>query len=135
MLMKKSMNELSYSISMAKALIEDTQDILSNLESNDIELPLWWTNKLAVSSAYLNSLRDYIVFNCCESEENESEEPNEELEPEEQTEVEESSEAITESEDTTEGDTEAEDIVEIASEMTDDYMLPPSARMVMRSAT
>ena len=24
--------------------------------------PTWWTNKLAVSSAYLNSLRDYIVY-------------------------------------------------------------------------
>ena len=26
------------------------------------DLPSWWTNKLAVSSAYLNSLRDYIVY-------------------------------------------------------------------------
>ena len=25
-------------------------------------MPSWWTNKLAVSSAYLNSLRDYIVY-------------------------------------------------------------------------
>lgn len=133
--MKKSMNELSYSISMAKALIEDTQDILSNLESNDIELPLWWTNKLAVSSAYLNSLRDYIVFNCCENEENESEESDEGLDAEEQTEVEDPSEDANESSDTTEGETEVEDIVEIASEMLDDYMLPPSARMVMRNAT
>jgi hypothetical protein len=28
----------------------------------EASLPSWWTNKLAVSAAYLNSLRDYIVY-------------------------------------------------------------------------
>ena len=35
----------------------------SLLSKNEEEsLPSWWTNKLAVAAAYLNSLRDYIVY-------------------------------------------------------------------------
>ena len=43
---------------------EDVVDMYNSLMSknNEDDLPSWWTNKLAVSSAYLNSLRDYIVF-------------------------------------------------------------------------
>ena len=43
---------------------EDVVDMYNSLMSknNEDDLPSWWTNKLAVSSAYLNSLRDYIVY-------------------------------------------------------------------------
>ena len=43
---------------------EDVVDMYNSLMSknNEDDLPSWWTNKLAVSAAYLNSLRDYIVY-------------------------------------------------------------------------
>ena len=43
---------------------EDVVDMYNSLMSknNEDDLPSWWTNKLAVSSAYLNSLRHYIVY-------------------------------------------------------------------------
>ena len=43
---------------------EDVVDMYNSLMSknNEDDLPSWWPNKLAVSSAYLNSLRDYIVY-------------------------------------------------------------------------
>ena len=31
-------------------------------KNNEDDLPSWWTNKLSSFSAYLNSLRDYIVY-------------------------------------------------------------------------
>ena len=31
-------------------------------EDAEAELPTWWTNKLAVSSAYINGARDYLVY-------------------------------------------------------------------------
>ena len=44
-------------------IIEDCQDILKALPDNDeAPLPTWWTNKLAVSAAYINSDRDYLVY-------------------------------------------------------------------------
>lgn len=128
MLMKKSMsNEASYSVAMGKAIIEDTQDIMGYIQSNEVELPLWWTNKLAVSSAYLNSLRDYIMFSCCSDEEGEIEIEDEESD--EQEEVTEESESEDEDELV---DTPIE--AEVEYESVDEYMLPPSARM-MRNAT
>ena len=36
--------------------------IIMITKNEEESLPSWWTNKLAVSSAYLNSLRDYIVY-------------------------------------------------------------------------
>jgi hypothetical protein len=47
-----------------KKIQEDVIDMYNSLMSknNEDDLPSWWTNKLAVSSAYLNSLRDYIVY-------------------------------------------------------------------------
>ena len=47
-----------------KKIQEDVIDMYNSLLSKNEEesLPSWWTNKLAVSSAYLNSLRDYIVY-------------------------------------------------------------------------
>ena len=46
-----------------KKIQEDIVDIYTSLTSKKEEedLPSWWNNKLAVSAAYLNSLRDYIV--------------------------------------------------------------------------
>ena len=48
---------------------EDVVDMYNSLMSknNEDDLPSWWTNKLAVSSAYLNSLRDYIVYDTNEA--------------------------------------------------------------------
>ena len=44
-------------------IIEDCQDILKALPDNEeAPLPTWWTNKLAVSAAYINSDRDYLVY-------------------------------------------------------------------------
>ena len=44
-------------------IIEDCQDILKALPNDDeAPLPTWWTNKLAVAAAYINSDRDYLVF-------------------------------------------------------------------------
>jgi hypothetical protein len=47
-----------------KKIQEDIVDMYNSLmaKDNEDDLPSWWTNKLAVSSAYLNSLRDYIVY-------------------------------------------------------------------------
>ena len=47
-----------------KKIQEDVVDMYNSLMSkkDEDDLPTWWTNKLAVSSAYLNSLRDYIVY-------------------------------------------------------------------------
>ena len=44
-------------------IIEDCQDILKALPNDEeAPLPTWWTNKLAVAAAYINSDRDYLVF-------------------------------------------------------------------------
>lgn len=97
--------------SMCEAIIEDANEILAQLSNNEeIEAPTWWTSKLAVSSAYLNSLRDFIVYNKDEIvEEPESGEED--------------------------GESETEDeLVDTPVEAEDDSMLPPSVRM-MKNAT
>jgi hypothetical protein len=49
---------------MCQTIIEDATDILQALpEDSESELPTWWTNKLAICSAYVNSARDYLVHN------------------------------------------------------------------------
>ena len=47
-----------------KKIQEDVVDMYNSLlsKSEDESLPSWWTNKLAVAAAYLNSLRDYMVY-------------------------------------------------------------------------
>ena len=52
-----------------KKIQEDIVDIYTSLTSKKEEedLPSWWNNKLAVSAAYLNSLRDYIVYEANEA--------------------------------------------------------------------
>jgi len=58
-------------------IIEDCQDMLKALpDDSEASLPTWWTNKLAVSAAYINSDRDYLVYTMQQnSEEETSEEP------------------------------------------------------------
>ena len=90
---------------MCKAIIEDTQNILDSIP-DDCCLPTWWTSKLSVSSAYLNSLRDYIAYNTdelYESEESQAEDIEYESAEEEMPDVE-------------------------------DAMLPPSARMMKNAS-
>ena len=44
-------------------IMEDCKDIINALPNDDeASLPTWWTNKLAVSAAYINSDRDYLVY-------------------------------------------------------------------------
>ena len=44
-------------------IMEDCKDIINALPNDDeASLPTWWTNKLAVAAAYLNSDRDYLVY-------------------------------------------------------------------------
>jgi hypothetical protein len=73
--MKKSgHSDVQSSKKLCKTIIEDVEDILINLKQlEDSHLPTWWTNKLAVSAAYLNSLRDYITYTPQESESEEEE--------------------------------------------------------------
>lgn len=98
---------------MCHAIIEDAQNILTKVESLDSSsLPVWWTSKLSVSSAYLNSLRDYITYNTDELVESEEEDEEEE---------------------NTESD--LVDIpVEVEEPEEDESMFPPSVRL-MKNAT
>ncbi len=109
--MKKSGHtDVASSLMLCKSIIEDAETILTNLPEGDTELPTWWTNKLAICYAYINSLRDYAVYQGFEEEDDE-EEP--------------------ETEDEGNGASSPE---EPETEMEDEDMMPPSARM-MRSAS
>ncbi|MEK9954213.1 MAG: hypothetical protein VW577_02285 [Pelagibacteraceae bacterium] len=91
---------------MVMAICEDGNDILESLpQDSNAELPTWWTNKLAVCSAYMNAARDYLMY----SMDSETEEEKEDLSevPQEVT----------------------ENFAEEIEEEEDD-MLPPSAKMV-----
>jgi hypothetical protein len=92
---------------MCQSTIEDAQEILRALPTDEeATLPTWWTNKLAVTSAYINSLRDYLLYQPTEtmemnSEKDEMEESEDEMEDEmkESEEEDESEEEEDESED------------------------------------
>jgi len=72
---KDGHTDVASSRRMVQAICEDAQDILKALPQDaEAELPTWWTNKLAVCSAYLNSARDYLLY----SEDIEVETPEEE---------------------------------------------------------
>jgi hypothetical protein len=112
--MKKSGHtDVASSLMLCKSIIEDAETILTSLPEGEAELPTWWTNKLAICYAYINSLRDYAVYQGFDEEE----------ESEDETEV--------ESEDNGNGAASAE---EPETEMEDEDMMPPSARM-MRSGS
>lgn len=60
---KDGHTDVASSRRMVQAICEDAQDILKALPQDaEAELPTWWTNKLAVCSAYLNSARDYLLY-------------------------------------------------------------------------
>lgn len=111
--MKKSGHtDVASSLMLCKSIIEDAETILTSLPEGESELPTWWTNKLAICYAYVNSLRDYAVYQGFE----EDEEDESEMETEDS------------SEEDSNGAASPEE-----PEMEDD-MLPPSARM-MRNAS
>ena len=47
-----------------KTIMEDAGDIQTKLAMmGSVEsLPSWWTNKLAVAAAYMDSMRDYLLY-------------------------------------------------------------------------
>jgi len=64
LIIKDGHTDVASSKRQMKKIQEDIVDMYNSLISKkeEEELPSWWTNKLAVSAAYLNSLRDYIVY-------------------------------------------------------------------------
>jgi len=65
---KDGHTDVASSRKMMQTVIEDARDILNALpEDEEASLPTWWTNKLAVSSAYINSARDYLVYSGSDS--------------------------------------------------------------------
>lgn len=117
----KNKNDGHLSTSMCQSLIEDANDIIKQIaDIEDCCLPTWWTAKLAVASAYLNSLRDYVTYNRDDIlEESGMEDGTSEHEDAESSDQE-------MAEDVAEGeDNESDDMLDIADEM-----LPPSARMM-----
>jgi hypothetical protein len=114
--MKKSGHtDVASSLMLCKSIIEDAESILTSLPEGETELPTWWTNKLAICYAYVNSLRDYAVYQGFE----EDEESDDEEEPE--------------TEDEGNGASSPEES-EVEMEDEDEDMIPPSARM-MRNAS
>ena len=101
----KNKNDSYLSSGMCQAILDDSADILRQLEGReDDDLPVWWISKLAVASAYLNSLRDYITYNAS-------------------TMVEEEDEGLEEV--VTEEPAQIDNLTDL-----EDSMLPPSARMM-----
>lgn len=72
--MKKSGHtDVASSRRMCLALVEDATDINNSLPTDEeASLPTWWTNKLAISAAYVNSLRDYLIYSSEEQETSEN---------------------------------------------------------------
>ena len=62
-MIKDGHTDVASSRRMCQTIMEDIADIMKALpEDAEAELPTWWTNKLAVSSAYINGARDYLVY-------------------------------------------------------------------------
>ena len=60
---KDGHTDVASSRRMMQTIIEDAKDILNALPADEeASLPTWWTNKLAVSSAYINSAREDLVY-------------------------------------------------------------------------
>lgn len=59
-------DDISSAKYICKSILEDAELILyklSSLEEEDQKLlPTWWTNKLSICYAYINSLNDYIHY-------------------------------------------------------------------------
>ena len=58
---------------LCKTIIEDCKEISSALPEQEAALPTWLTNKIAVSGAYLNSARDYLMYYVAEGNDEEEE--------------------------------------------------------------
>ena len=65
---KSGHKDVASSIRLCRSIIEDAESILATLPEGEAEIPTWWTNKLAICYAYINSLRDYIVYEGVETE-------------------------------------------------------------------
>jgi hypothetical protein len=104
---KSGHKDVASTIRLCRSIIEDVDSILATLPTEEAELPTWWTNKLAICYAYVNSLRDYIVYEGIEVEEDEA------------------------SEDTDEEEGSEEDESENKS---DESMIPPSVRMLRNAS-
>ena len=108
--MKKSGHtDVASSLTLCKSIIEDAESILTSLPEGETELPTWWTNKLAICYAYINSLRDYAVYQGFEEDDEEEPETGDEG-----------------------NDNASSEELEMEDE--DEDMIPPSARM-MRNAS
>lgn len=133
--MKKSGHaDIASSRRMCQTLIEDANEIIAGLPTDEeATLPTWWTNKLAVSSAYVNSLRDYLIYSSEESEmsEEESEDEEEMEESENEDEEESKSEMMNESaENSSENDTQQ---ITVGDYTTKHFDICPSARALYSS--
>lgn len=118
---KSGHKDVVSSIRLCRSIIEDANSILTSLPEGEAEIPTWWTNKLAICYAYMNSLRDYVVYEGIEVEsENETESEDSESEDESETENNSESEDDSETEDNNESEVE-------------DYMMPPSMRFVLNA--
>ena len=63
MIRKDGHTDVASARRLCNNIMEDCQDIIKALPNDDAApLPTWWTNKLAVSAAYINSDRDYLVY-------------------------------------------------------------------------
>lgn len=114
---KSGHKDVASSIRLCRSIIEDADNILASLPEGEAEIPTWWTNKLAICYAYMNSLRDYILYAEIESEdEDESDSEMEDSDSESEDEV---SNSI-DSDETEDND--------------DDSMLPPSVRFMLNGA-
>jgi hypothetical protein len=61
-MIKSGHKDVASSIRLCKSIIEDADSILNKLTDEEQEIPTWWTNKLAICYAYMNSLRDYAYY-------------------------------------------------------------------------
>lgn len=121
----RNKNDGHLSSAMCQAAIDDANEIMAQIAGmEDCCLPTWWTAKLAVASAYLNSLRDYVTYNMDDIlEESGMADDTPEHENAESPEYE-TTEDMMEG-----GDTESDYMIDTADEM-----LPPSARMMKNAA-
>ena len=121
----RNKNDSHLSSGMCDSILDDITDIKAQLEGyQDSDLPTWWVSKLAVASAYINSLRDYMTYDTSDMEEEGEEDETAEDEAEEGPEEQASEMAAG-----TEQPIDSDDMIDIADEM-----LPPSARMMKNAA-
>jgi hypothetical protein len=59
---KSGHKDVASSIRLCRSIVEDAESILTSLPEEETNIPTWWTNKLAICYAYMNSLRDYAYY-------------------------------------------------------------------------